>query len=235
LYSSSGLSDCRPSGDRAAGRRALSAVGQGTIVLTIFGLTIAEFKDICLALSAIFVAGSAVYGVRQWKIELRGRARHELAIKAGVLALQFKQEFAVARGPYSSRDEAKDRIAELDESPGLAAVLDESHIRFKRLMRTSESLKALNRAGWEATVLGIDIENHIEELNRVYGSLYSDLLVFFEEKVRQVKQGPSAPLGLPHEELYELRTRIYHPGGDELSQQVDTAVNEIKSCLKKYI
>jgi hypothetical protein len=57
--------------------------------------------NVVVGLSAVVVAIVAVIGLRQWRVELTGRTKFELARKIALLAYQFRDELHAARNPFT--------------------------------------------------------------------------------------------------------------------------------------
>lgn len=65
-------------------------------------------SDIVVGLSAAAVAIAGVSGLYQWRAELKGRTKYELACRMVILAFQFRDEYKRARNPFTFPGESAD-------------------------------------------------------------------------------------------------------------------------------
>ena len=62
---------------------------------------IAVLSDVCVGLSALGVIILGIFGLIQWKAELTGRTKFDIARKMAKAALQFRDEVKRARSIFT--------------------------------------------------------------------------------------------------------------------------------------
>jgi len=198
-----------------------------------------KFADCISLISDAMVAIAAILGIAglwQWRKELIGRSKFEIATKMTLLALQFRDEFNFARGMATFKGEAADREKQDDEAREESQVLDEYYARIKRFHKVQGTLQKLSQAGWEAEVLLSDQDTKlVKPFEDLVKQLYISIEIYFSEQNRMSK----SKMPMPQDDSgYLMRHHevIYTRGADdELSKKVDEAVTTLKKQLKKYI
>jgi hypothetical protein len=114
---------------------------------------VSALKDALTAMSALTVATIAIVGYNRWQAELKGRAKFELGRRIVLLAIQFREEMAEARGPWTWPSESEKRSKSPSEAPEQSTTLDEYYSRLNRTNVPRQTLSKLREAGWEATIL----------------------------------------------------------------------------------
>ena len=202
------------------------------IDLNIVSEWISLISDAIIAIAAIL----GVAGLWQWRKELIGRSKFEIATKMMLLSLQFRDEFNFARGMATFKGEAADREKQDDEAREESQVLDEYYARIKRFHKVQGTLQKLSQAGWEAEVLLSDQDTKlVKPFEDLVKQLYISIEIYFSEQNRMSK----SKMPMPQDDSgYLMRHHevIYTRGADdELSKKVDEAVTTLKKQLKKYI
>jgi len=200
--------------------------------LKFFSEWVSLISDAMVAIAAIF----GVTGLWQWRKELIGKSKFEVATKMTLLALQFRDEFNFARGMATFKGESADREKQDDEAREESHVLDEYYARIKRFQKVQGTLQKLSQAGWEAEVLLSDQDvKLVKPFEDLVKQLYISIEIYFSEQHRMsknkmpVSQDDSGYLMSHHEVIYS------RGADDESSKKVDEAVNTLKKQLKKYI
>ena len=186
-----------------------------------------------VSISAVLVAGSALYGLRAWQRELTGRARHGAALAVIRNALRVRETFEYARGMMTSSGESTERVHEESEPTGMTRVLDEWYARAQRIERLRLDLVPLVEAGWEVEAVFEDepsarVKAAVAELRAAYGDLSSAAQAYFEGR-RDEATGASPA---DKDWLRSLHLTVYARKDDELSNQVEAAVNDLMDTLK---
>src|SRR4030042_3575314 len=91
-------------------------------------------KDIVVGVSAIVVAGVAIYGLNRWQKELAGKAKFEIARNLILLGFQLEADFESARSPFTWSGKSADRERKDNETKDESFILNEWHARKKRLI-----------------------------------------------------------------------------------------------------
>ena len=103
-------------------------------------------SDILVGLSAIAVVALGYTGLQQWKRELKGRSKFELARRIALNAFDYRDRFNDARNMFTFPGEWADRARAPDEPRQVAAILDEWHAWAKRLEVLRIAAKLLHEA-----------------------------------------------------------------------------------------
>ena len=78
-----------------------------------------------IGLSALAVAVIGFVGLRQWRAELTGKTKFDIARKLAILAFQYRDEYKRARNPFTFPGEWSERQKGENEAADEANVLDE--------------------------------------------------------------------------------------------------------------
>jgi len=198
---------------------------------------VANISNIIVASSAAIVAGLAIYGISRWQRELKGKAKFEVARNVMTIAYRVQEDFTVLRAGGSWPWESSDRQREEDETPGVTQVLDEWHVRVKRLLPLQADLAKLVQAGWEVKIVMGDITDcqvagAIDSLRSRYGEIYASIDLYFRMEYERAKgTGISQDSELPK----DCFTHIYYRKDDDISKGIDKAINELSSALRSFV
>jgi hypothetical protein len=194
---------------------------------------VAIASDILVGLSAIVVAILGIVGLRQWKAELKGKTKFDLARQLAKTAMQYRDEVKRARNPFTYPGESIERKKGEDESREETQTLDENFARRNRLVPLQKSLGILYELGWEAEVLlDEQVSEHITQLENVFRDLYAAIDAYFGMSIRNLSR--RQPIG-DEEWLQRQFQIIYGPADDEFSQALDDLVNDFTKKLKNYM
>ncbi len=194
-------------------------------------------SDVVVALAALIAAIVAFRGVKQWRKELTGKAKFEIARKMALLGFQFQERFRQARGPITFAGESAERIKSEDETPQERVALDEHFARQARLRPLGEILEELRSVNWEAKIiLRQDFQEEIKPLEKSFRELFATVQSYFSIQLRSGKRS-STDLNRRSDEKWmeSLHNIIYARPDDELSATVDNAVSELTGDLSKHL
>jgi hypothetical protein len=191
---------------------------------------VSMLSDILLGVAAIV----GIWGLWEWRRELIGKTKFDVARRLTLLALQFRDEFHGARRVFTLAGESAEREVGTAEHPSETRVADEYFSRSRRLLLLQETLRKLLEAGWEAEII-LSEEN--ADLVRPFDDAFRELFVamgyFFEEEMRLAKGG--SPTGPSAEKHRELRKVIYGLSDDPTGKTVDETVDRLKKRMRKYV
>ena len=196
------------------------------------------FVELISMISNVLIGAAAVAGIiglRQWRRELIGKTKFEIAHKIALLALQAQNEFSKARNPLTLGYESAERPKHDNETPEIKDVRDEHFARIMRLKPLSETLTKLEEASWEAELLlDGDIEASVEPLSTGYKKLYASIQSHFRARERLAERR-STIMGADEAWADNLTLIIYGTGDDEFSKPINNAITDLKSKLKQYL
>ncbi len=189
-------------------------------------------SDILVGISAIIVTFLGFWGLYQWRRELIGRTRFEVARKMAMLAFQLRDEFIQARNPSTFAHESAERKRLDNETIEETQIRDEYFARIQRLAPLLVTIGKLDELCWEAQiVIDEDIERFIIPLKGFVQELSSAIQVYFQWQItRSERTKTIEPRGM----LEKSHSQIYGSPNDEISQKVDKAVKELTEELKNY-
>ena len=192
---------------------------------------VSMISNALLGIAAVF----GIFRLWQWRSELIGRSKYQLARKIVLLALQFREEYHYARGMFTFGDEAAGRERSQNETEAESRVMDEYHSRIKRLQLLQRTLRRVHEASWEADIV---LKQGDSPLTKPLGDAYSDLATsirfLFDAELKQAKS-PSGHMSIKESDLRELHDTVYGVSNDPIGQKVENAVDVIKARLTKYL
>lgn len=195
-------------------------------------------KDIFLGVCAITVAVVGIIGLTTWKSQLKGKAKFDIARTIMRLAFALRKDFESARFAISLSVESADRVKRPDEPKRQSQVLDEWHIRKKRLRPLDEHLYELREADWVAEAIldadaSVKVSKSIAGLRRSYGDLVTAIDVLCQERL-DIAVGKTVP-AKRNSYIRDLSKTVYSCSGDDFSKRIDEHVESLASTLKRYV
>jgi hypothetical protein len=195
---------------------------------------ISVLSNIFVGLSALAVAIIGFVGLRQWRAELTGRTKFEIARKIAVLAFQYRDEYKRARNPFTFPGEWSERQKAENETIEESSVLDEYFARRKRLSPLQEILRQMYEVSWEAEVLlDKNIGKSITPFEDSFKELFTSTEAYFHTLYNQVKRKQGRDMN--DEWLQNHYEVVYGTAEDQISKTVDIAANALVEKLKGYI
>ena len=189
-------------------------------------------SDVMVGVSALIVAILGIIGLTQWKAELKGRSRYEVAKRLAFLALKYRELLQSARSPFTFPSEWASRPKGENESPQEGQILDEYYARAQRLKKVQEVLWQLLEASWEArVVLGPEVTDLVEPLERSFREITSCLDYHFQMRLEALK-APRARRTPEEKRCFRI---IYGTREDEFFQELTEAVTILINSLEKYL
>ncbi len=197
---------------------------------------LANTKDIIVAVSAVAVAGVAVYGVNRWRVELTGKAEFELAQRIMLLGFRLASGFEKSRNPFTMPIEFAGRQAGPEESDKETAVLNEWYARHARLAPLRDDLPKFEEASWEAEILLASTDSTlVSEVNKIYrrafGDLDSAIQSNFKQRLDELRPGHESELDWRR----ALEKTIYSRNDDDFAKIVKDANDQLETALRRYV
>jgi len=184
-------------------------------------------------LSLVIASIVALYGVRSWQVELRGRRRMEIAEETLVIFYRLKDVFAAIRSPMSFVSEGKSREPEGDETPSQKRARDLAQVVFERFQTHHEEFNTLISVRYRfLAVYGRDSSQPFEELLKIKSEILLAARMLAEMWVRPADfygKGQNAAQDM----IKEKEKVIWWAGEDDdpISKRIDAAIDSIeKSC-----
>ncbi|MFH1582723.1 MAG: hypothetical protein ABIB72_00180 [Candidatus Falkowbacteria bacterium] len=182
------------------------------------------YSDSITALSAVVVTGLAVYGVREWKRQLKGKTDYEIARRYLKATLQMRDAIKFVRNPFVSVGEMRSALKEHGFNSEEYENKDKTNravysIRWKKVQEAWTNLEA---ELLEAEVSwGYEAINTQKSLNSLVKELFAALEIFLS--------GFSKFGDENHKLIYDFGDQ------DEFLPKVNNAIKEIKDFLKPHL
>jgi len=186
------------------------------------------FSNLVVGIAAIF----GIVGLWQWRTELVGKTKFEVARKIMVLALQFRDEYERARSFVTYSGESAERKKDDGETQNESRILDEYYAHLQRLIPLQDTLRKFYEASWEAEVILSDKDARLVQLfEKLSIDLHVTIGMFFDAQLDREKNS----VEVEFQEMKKWKHIIYGRRDDEFSKLADDAANTVKKQLKKYI
>lgn len=181
--------------------------------------------NVVTALSAVIVAGLAVYGVLwEWKKQMKGKTEYEIARRYLKTALQLRDATKFVRNPFVSVGEMQSALKEngfgseeyKDKEKTNRSVYS---IRWKKVMeaQTNMEMELLEaEVSW-----GVDAVNAQKPLNDLIRELYSALMLYLRGHSKVDDKG--------NELIYNMGEE------DEFYKKITLSIKKIEDFLKPYL
>ena len=176
--------------------------------------TSALARDIIVSIGAAFAAGAAIYGVGQWRAELKGRAKLDLVTRLGKSASRFEALLNDLRTPIGGQ------WADWQTAAESIKPLHETYVE-------------LMEGKWEAQIL---MSKGTCDLIESIAKDYRKLRVALNEDLYQREHSdtvPTTPADL--EEDRERRKLLYGGPGDDKAESLRERVSQLIEALRKEI
>jgi hypothetical protein len=194
---------------------------------------VSVISNTLVGLSAVAVAIIGFVGLKQWRAELTGKTKFDIARKMAVLTFQYRDEFKRARNPFTFPGEYVERKKDTNETPDETNLLDEYFARRKRLAPLQETLRQLYEVSWEAEILlDKNIKATIVPLENSFKGLFASMEAYFQTKYSQAR---STAHTINNDWLQTHYAMVYGTDDDEISKSIDTSANALVENLKRFI
>lgn len=195
---------------------------------------ISAIKDIVLAVAALATVSVAVYGVKSWSRELRGKASFEVARGLIRATYKFRDELGYSRSPWTSASEfpkgyspmSRDRTPE-KEAEAWAYVFN------KRWRPVAEAQLEFEAQVLEAEALwGSDIKSETNELRQCA----RNLRVAMEAMVANEANGKEDFIS-DKDFAKDIKADVWaiKEETNKLSKKIDNAVEAIEESVRPHI
>ncbi len=191
-------------------------------------------STIIVSISAVVVALIAIYGVFQWKRELKGKSQFELARQIVKLAMEYRDNYHAVRSPITYSIEYANREKAADETNETSQILDEWHAKIKRMEKLNKIILQLHEASWEAEILlSEELPKYILPIEETYNDLGISIRSYFNSQLLVTKQH------IQRDDIYEKQQEhndhIYGMPDDKYGKEVDLLIDKLVSKIKLFI
>jgi len=182
-------------------------------ILTLIG-------NLCTGSGTFILAITAIWGLGQWREQMRYKEKYELAHKIVLLVGRLIREYKnVPRHNHNYSMLKRPKLS--DERPEFQQNLDEKYALVKGFEPLSETVEELKNLNWEAKViLNDDLGLFIEEYETILKEISFAIRNYFDEAY------------LKNDELLDkLRTTIYE---QSLLDKIEHIAEKIKAKLERH-
>ena len=184
-------------------------------------------SDVVVGLSALVVSVAAVVGLTQWRSELKGKARLDMARQLTILAYRFRDLYHSARGIITFGQESVDREVLPGEEPDEKRYRNEYFARMNRVRLLQETMRELYQASWEGEVVfDVDVEGLIRPLAKCFNDLWVAVDTYFSHHIERARVG-AQPDSSDAAWLREYHRTIYGHAEDERAKLVTDNVKHL--------
>lgn len=186
-----------------------------------------------LLVSTIIATGTAYLGFYQWRRELIGKKRAEIAEKAIVLSSQLRDTINWVRSPMSYRDEGKTRPLGAGESEDKRdSQKDEYYVKTERLLARRALYEELQDISYLFhAYFGDAAQQHFDTLFKTCNTIYSHVNLAISYSSKDPDRFPS------NQRLLEKCEAVLYGGGedDKITEEIASAVQGIESSCASII
>lgn len=211
-----------------------------TIILpalfTLIKDSVTIMKDFATIFSVVTVGVIAILGYGSWKKQLKGKTKYELARRLLLNVYQARDAIRDLRNPVilsweekRALKEANIEIADTDPDYKLKTLKAIYEMRWRRVAKAGRELEVDQ---FEAEVImGPDVQEGIETLKRIMGTIYFNLGLYFNE---QESLPPKRLVRVL--DVLQLSTQLT----DELDKkpftlEIDESIRQIENSIKPYL
>lgn len=181
-------------------------------------------SDAITALSAIVVAVVAIYGVREWKRQMKGKTDYEIARRYLKTSLQLRDAIKFVRNPFVSVDE-------------MQTSLKEHGFEAKEFTDNEKTNRAVYSMRWKKVIEAwTNLEAELLEAEVSWGASAVSAQKSLDALVRELRGALALYLGGHPKIDKDGNELIYNMGDtDEFSKKVTSAIKEIEDFLKPHL
>lgn len=190
-------------------------------------------------IALVIASMTAVYGVNEWRRQLKGRREYELAEEVLTLVYDCRDRLRFIRSPFAHKGEGSTREADPAETPEQSELLNRAYIVFERYEKNSEVFSELFKLRYRfVAVFGRESAKPLEELKQSLNDVFVSANMLPAYWLRQGR----VPM---EKDEFEQHLKVMHKhesafwgtfsAEDEFDQKIETIVSEIESVCSRII
>lgn len=184
-----------------------------------------DIAQIIISLAAVTAAGTAIYGVREWKRQMKGKTDYEIARRYLKTALTLRNAIEYVRNPFISLTEMQESL----EKEGFEGSDYKDNSKMNRAVYSVRWGKVRN-AWTELEVVALEAEVSWGD-NAKKAS--ADLIQSVRELLGAVQTHLNATGGEKIDRLIYSRGTFGEP--DEFSKKVSKSIDNLREYLKPHL
>jgi len=181
--------------------------------------------DAITAISAIIIAVLAIYGIREWKRQIKGKTNYEIARRYLRAALKFRNEIQYVRNPFIPVNEMQIALKEhgFKSEEYTDTVKTNMAVYSRRWKKVQEAWSDLEVELLDAEVSwGLDAVDASKDLILLAKELFAALQMYIDGNRKKIKDELIYNQGTPGEP-------------DDFSKRVMEAIDKIKVFLEPHL
>lgn len=198
-------------------------------------------KEIVITLTAITGAIVAIWGLRTWKAQIKGKTEYDLARRLLKAIYEVRESIRIIRAPFISSGEIEKAMQDAGYSEQEIKQKNHSYesdqaVYQSRYKYLADSLSELRVELLEGEVhFGKEIHERMKPLNECVGKLRVNI----NRLIRSKKRENQGSYKLTSEESKEkdevLYERSQNPDEDAFTKEVHLAVEELEEYIKPHL
>lgn len=191
---------------------------------------------IIYALATSFAAGVAIYGIRSWRREFKGKRQIELAEDVLALFYQARDAITSIRNPLAMGDELSAPPNE-NESVEEKEARDKVYFIFKRYRDREELFSKLSSIRYRFMAQnGQDKVGAFDEIIGIMNEILIAARMSAYAWAKLLKSHSTKQVEAYHEEIRKCKAKIYWAGEeDEIAKRVEKAVSDMEQTCNNII
>lgn len=188
-----------------------------------------------IAVSATAVAIFTAIGVTNWRSEMRGKVKFDVAREIVGLIHQFCDQYARAREAAMTFQEYSERDKGDEEGADEERCRDELYARDRRIQKLYRTLNQLRETSWQAEIVfSKGLSDLLEPFKQAYEEVRTAVDIYCSSFLEHAMKG-TEPDEAEVQLLEEYREVVYGTAGDNYSILVEDAVEKFISYLRKEL
>ncbi|HGY9608030.1 hypothetical protein [Vibrio harveyi] len=194
---------------------------------------VALIKDIVLGLCALGTFSLAIYGVKSWARELKGRADFDVSRQLIRAVYKFRDEMEYSRSPMTLAHEFPSDYDPMNKTSEYQAKAW-SYVFSNRWKPVISAVQELEAQSLEAEALwGPEVKQLILDLRTNARLLRVGMQAIVDDEINDHENFKRNP-----ELAVKMRNRVWKPAlddGDEITDSIRVAVKELENYLRPHL
>ncbi|HCG7231294.1 TPA: hypothetical protein NJ351_004468 [Vibrio parahaemolyticus] len=194
---------------------------------------VALIKDIVLGLCALGTFSLAIYGLKSWARELKGKADFEVSRQLIRAVYKFRDEMEYSRSPMTLAHEFPSDYDPMNKTSEYQAK-SWSYVFTNRWKPVIDAVQELEAQGLEAEALwGNEVKQLIQNLRKNARLLRVGMQAVVDDEMNGHENFNCNP-----DLAVKMRNRVWKPtldDGDEITDSISSAVKELENYLRPHL
>ena len=192
-------------------------------------------ENIALVIASLI----AVYGVNEWRRQLKGGREYELAEEVLTLMYECRDRLRIIRSPFSNTGEGSTRAVYPNETPEQSELLNRAYIVFERYEKNREVFSQLFGLRYRfMAVFGRESEKPLDQLKKSLNEFFVSANMLPTYWLRQGRVPMEKDEFKRHlKEMHEYESVFWGTFSekDHFDQKIEMIVSEIEATCSRII